>query len=219
MISILKSKLVLIAILSGIVAYPFLSQAISRAYGYDGEPRPSVSVEPSISESQPAPTDIAPFDPTAFEAFSTPTPQPSASPSATPTNTPTEDQSPSGTPEASPDQETPTPQQSAQEDGKETPQPSQVPQSSEPTSRAPQPPTVHVPPPELNPIAVVRGPGAYMVIVDGVLLGNFLFDPAFSRELLGQMRSPDCNLGDLCRAIIAPIDGVIDPGTPVKVSP
>jgi hypothetical protein len=165
--------------------------------------------EPTTEE--PAP----PFEPTQ-EPSAEPTPEPSIEPTPEPTIEPT--------PTPDPTLET-TPEISGPEEPSETPGP----QPQAPQWKIGDPP-VDMPPVRIEipagysaenqiPIADqeggVRGPGAYSVISEGVLLGNYMFDPVSSRQLLEMMRSPECDLGPFCGAIIVPSNGTINPGTPI----
>jgi len=154
----------------------------------------------------------------------TPPVEPSPEPSIEPTPEPTIEPTPTPEPNSEPTPE-PTPEISASENPLETPGPQpQVPQWKIGDAPADIPPVrVETPvgysPENQIPIADqngnIKGPGAYSVISEGVLLGNYMFDPVASRQLLEMMRSPDCGLGPFCGAIIVPSDGTINPGTPI----
>ena len=163
---------------------------------------------------------------TTEELAPAPTPhvEPSPEPSVELTPEPSIEPTPKPTIGAAPAPE-PTPEISASEKPLETPGPQpQVPQWKIGDAPADTPPVrVETPvgysPENQIPIADqngdIKGPGAYLVISEGVLLGNYIFDPVASRQLLEMMRSPECDLGPFCGAIIAPSNGNINPGTPI----
>ena len=190
------------AILSAVILFPFIASAAGMAYGLEGDPPAESSV----------PADAPSAEPTPSEA-------PSEAPSEGPSLSPEETTDPS-----------PEPSQSAEPS--ETPEPS--PSGPEPQPQVPQwnigDPANDLPPVRIeipagyspeNQIPIVdqsgnvKGPGAYAVISDGVLLGNYMFDPVASRQLLEMMRSPDCGFGPFCGAVIVPSDGTTNPGTPI----
>ena len=189
-----RARAIVFLLLSAIILVPFLAVAASRTYGVEID-------APATSEPTPEPTPEVTPEPTGE-----PTPEPTPEPNSEPT------------PE-------PTPEISASENPLETPGPQpQVPQWKIGDAPADIPPVrVETPvgysPENQIPIADqngnIKGPGAYSVISEGVLLGNYMFDPVASRQLLEMMRSPDCGLGPFCGAIIVPSDGTINPGTPI----
>jgi hypothetical protein len=161
-------------------------------------------------------------EPTTEEPAPTQPVEPSPEPSVEPTPEPT----PRSTPEPTP---TPEPTLTPEISGSEEPSETTGPQPQAPQWKIGDPP-VDMPPVRIEipasysaenqiPIADqeggVRGPGAYSVISEGVLLGNYMFDPVSSRQLLEMMRSPECDLGPFCGAIIVPSNGTINPGTPI----
>ena len=191
-----RARAIVFLLLSAIILVPFLAVAASRTYGVEID-------APATSEPTPEPTPEVTPEPTGE-----PTPEPTIEPTPTP----------------EPNSE-PTPEISASENPLETPGPQpQVPQWKIGDAPADIPPVrVETPvgysPENQIPIADqngnIKGPGAYSVISEGVLLGNYMFDPVASRQLLEMMRSPDCGLGPFCGAIIVPSDGTINPGTPI----
>lgn len=186
------------AILSAVILFPFIASAAGMAYGLEGDPPAESSV----------PADAPSAEPTPSEA---PSEEPSPSPEETtdPSPEPSQSAEPSETPEPSPSGPEPQPQ---------------VPQWNigDPANDLP-PVRIEIPAgyspenqiPIVDQSGNVKGPGAYAVISDGVLLGNYMFDPVASRQLLEMMRSPDCGFGPFCGAVIVPSDGTTNPGTPI----
>ena len=193
-----RARAIVFLLLSAIILVPFLAVAASRTYGVEID-------APATSEPTPEPTPEV-------------TLEPAGEPASEPTLGPAEELIPDPAAE-------PTPEISASEKPLETPAPQpQVPQWKIGDAPADIPPVrIEVPvgysPENQIPIAdqngEIKGSGAYSVISEGVLLGNYMFDPVASRQLLEMMRSPDCGLGPFCGAVIVPSDGTTNPGTPI----
>ncbi len=204
-----RARAIVFLLLSAIILVPFLAVAASRTYGVEID-------APATSEPTPEPTTEEPAPTQPVE----PSPEPSVEP--TPEPTPRSATGPTPTPE-------PTLETTPEISGSEEPSETTGPQPQAPQWKIGDPP-VDMPPVRIEipagysaenqiPIADqeggVRGPGAYSVISEGVLLGNYMFDPVSSRQLLEMMRSPECDLGPFCGAIIVPSNGTINPGTPI----
>jgi len=211
------------AILSTVILFPFIAKAAEGIQEFDlsefnsfytPEPTPEPTLDPTL-EPTPESTTNGTSEPEA-------SPLPSESLGVDDQDAPSTQQ-----PETS---ESPTPDASAEPTPTPTPTPTPEPANigwligDQPRSDIPAR-EIQLPKNQNNPVPVVNeggaynGPAAYTVIGGGVALGNFIFDPVASRQLLEMMRAPDCNLGPICGAIIIPSDGTINPGTNVVIQP